>query len=135
MAALVASSQDLDFRLDFSLAGYGLRVHVTGTNGTLQTSLAYWQGIAAEVRRVRPARLLVVDDMDGEPPPPDQLLQLVQHMRGQGLDEVRIAYVEKDAVHIPQMELAAILANEHGFDARVFDNEAAALLWLRYGER
>ena len=38
-------------------------------------------------------------------------------------------------LHIPKVELAGLLANEHGFDARIFDREQAALAWLRYGER
>jgi hypothetical protein len=87
------------------------------------------------VRRSRPKALLVVDDMDGEPPPPGQLLEFIQAMQGQGMEAVRIAYVERHAEQLPQVEFAGLLANEHGFDARVFADETAAALWLRYGER
>lgn len=48
------------------------------------------------------------------------MLQFVQAMRGQGMEAVRIAYVEKHAEQIPDVEFAGLLANENGFDARVF---------------
>lgn len=123
------------FHIEFATTDYGLRARATGANGTLDTTLAYWRTIAEEVRRVQPKGLLVVDDMEGEPPPPGQLLEFVQAMQGQGMEAVRIAYVERHAEQIPQVEFAGLLANEHGFDARVFADETAAALWLRYGER
>jgi len=123
------------FHIEFGTTDYGLRAWVTGTNGTLETTLAYWRALADEVRRLSPAALLVVDDMEGLPPPPEQLLEFVQAMRGQGMEAVRIAYVEKHADQLPDVEFAGLLANEHGFDARVFADEASAVRWLRYGER
>ena len=123
------------FSIAFTPAVYGLRAHVTGVNGTLETTLAYWRRIAEEVRQVRPSGILVVDDMDSEPLPPEELMKLVLSMRGEGMEDVRIAYVEMDAMEIPRVELAGLIAYEHGFVARVFDNEEAAAIWLRYGER
>ncbi|KRA51122.1 hypothetical protein ASD77_16015 [Pseudoxanthomonas sp. Root65] len=123
------------FHIEFGSTDYGLRAWVTGTNGTLETTLACWRAIADEVRRLSPSGLLVVDDMEGLPPPPEQLLVFVQSMRGQGMEAVRIAYVEKHAEQIPEVEFAGLLANEHGFVARVFADETDAVRWLRYGER
>ena len=123
------------FHIEFAGTDYGLRAWVTGVNGSLETTLACWRTIAEEVRRQSPRGLLVVDDMEGEPPPPDQLLEFVQAMQGQGMEAVRIAYVERHAEQIPQIEFAGLLANEHGFEARIFADETAAALWLRYGER
>lgn len=110
-----------------------LRVEVRGVNGTLETTLAYWRAIAAEVRARRPRRLLVVDTMSGEPPPPEELFQLVQLLRGEGFEGVRVAYVEADLAHVPQVEHGEIFAREAGFDVRVFHDERAAELWLRVG--
>lgn len=123
------------FDIVFTQTDYGLRAHVTGTNGTLETTLAYWRRIAEEVRRVQPAGVLVVDDMDGEPPPPEQLMTFILSMKGEGMEDVHIAYVERDAAQIPQVELAALMAYEHGFNARIFDREQSAVVWMRYGER
>ena len=134
MSDVPAGSTPL-FHIEFATTDYGLRAWVTGVNGTLDTTLAYWRTIAEEVRRLPPKGLLVVDDMEGEPPPPGQLLEFVQAMQGQGMEAVRIAYVERHADQLAQVEFAGLLANEHGFNARVFADETAAALWLRYGER
>lgn len=121
------------FHIDYGREGGLLRAHVTGVNGTLETTLAYWTALAAELRREPSASLLVVDDMEGEPPPPEQLAQFVQAMVGMGFEGVRVAYVEAHAQQIPAVEFGEILAREQGFDARVFGNEADARLWLRHG--
>ncbi|GAP65494.1 ABC transporter related [Mizugakiibacter sediminis] len=121
------------FRLAFVQRRGVLRAEVAGVNGTLETTLAYWRAIAAEVRARRPRRLLVVDTMSGEPPPPAELFQLVQLLRGEGFEGVRVAYVEADLAHVPQVEHGEIFAREAGFDVRVFHDERAAELWLRVG--
>lgn len=121
------------FRIGYRREGGLLRAHVTGTNGSLETTLAYWSELAGEVRREPPRALLVVDDMEGDPPPPEQIAQFVQAMVGQGFEGVRVAYVEAHANQIPEVEVGEILAREVGFDARVFGNEDAARIWLRYG--
>jgi hypothetical protein len=124
----------LPFSIEFQSEGSRLRAHVVGVNGTLETTLAYWLAIAAEVRARAPSMLLVVDDMTGEPPPPEQLQQFVSAMAGLGFEGLRIAYVEADGDQIPLVEVAEIFAREQGFNARVFGNEADAAVWLRHGE-
>ncbi len=121
------------FEIVYARDGEVLRAHVTGVNGRLDTTLACWEALAAEVRRQRPRALLVVDDMEGEPPPPEQLVQFVRAMVGQGFEGVRVAYVERHAQQIPEVEYAEIVARDLGFDARVFGNEDAAAVWLRHG--
>ena len=126
-------STPASFRIDYQRHGSALRAHVTGINGTLETTLAYWMALAEEIRRERPRSLLVVDDMEGDPPPPEQLAQFVQAMVGLGFEGVRVAYVEAHPQQIPEVEHGEILAREQGFDARVFGDEADAALWLRHG--
>ncbi len=122
------------FRIDYSREGDLLRAHVTGVNGTLETTMACWTALAVELQRdAAPKSLLVVDDMEGEPPPPEQLEQFVQAMVGMGFEGVRVAYVEAHAQQIPEVEYGEILARERGFDARVFGNEFDARIWLRHG--
>lgn len=121
------------FSIDYHRHGSLLRAHVTGVNGTLETTLAYWMSLAEEVRRERPRSLLVVDDMEGDPPPPEQLAQFVEAMVGLGFEGVRVAYVEAHPKQIPDVEHGEILARERGFDARVFGTETDAALWLRHG--
>lgn len=121
------------FRIEYTRESDLLRAHVTGINGTLETTVAYWTALAAEVQRDKPLALLVVDDMEGEPPPPEQLEQFVQAMVGMGFEGVRVAYVEAHAEQIPQVEVGEILARERGFEVRVFGDEQAARIWLRHG--
>jgi len=121
------------FRIDYSRDGELLRAHVTGVNGTLETTLACWMALSVELRREPSGALLVVDDMEGEPPPPEQLAQFVRAMTGRGFEGVRVAYVEAHPEQIPAVEFGEILAREQGFDARVFGNEADARVWLRHG--
>lgn len=123
------------YRIGYRREGRLLRAHFTGTNGSLETTLACWNELAGEVRRQPPGALLVVDDMEGEPPPPEQIAQFVQAMVGQGFEGVRVAYVEAHAHQIPDVEHGEILAREIGFDARVFADEDAARVWLHYGPR
>jgi len=121
------------FTLEYAdRAGY-LHVRVTGVNGSLETTIAYWMAIAAEVRVRRPAQILIKDEMLGEPPPPGEIQQFIAAMAGQGFEGVRVAYVEADGEQVAQVEHGEIYAREQGFDARVFGNEHEAELWLRYG--
>ena len=123
------------FRIDYQRDGALLRAHVTGAKGTLDTALAFWTAMAAEVRRDPPRNLLVVDDMEGASLSPEQMLQFVQALVGLGFEGVRIAYVEAHPQQIPDVEHSEIFARERGFDVRVFGSEPEATLWLRHGMR
>lgn len=122
-----------DYRIDFNLDHGCLRADVRGHNAGLQTTLDCWREIAAEVRRVRPAMLLVVDVMDGGAPAPEQLKIFVESMEVDELRGMRIAYVEDKFDSIPKVELAGIYAMENDYDVQVFDDEQVAERWLRYG--
>jgi len=122
------------FRLEYTDRPGYLFVRVTGVNGSLETTVAYWLAIAAEVRARRPAQVMIKDDMLGEPPPPGEIQQFIAAMAGQGFEGVRVAYVEADGDQLAQVEHGEIYAREQGFDGRVFGSELQAELWLRYGE-
>ena len=85
-----------------------------------------------EVERVRPRALLLVDELRGEPLTSRQWHALVAEMRGSALEGVRIAHVKPFG--LSEVEHCEIFAVELGFQARVFVDERAAELWLRYGE-
>ena len=123
------------FEIAFTQVDRSLRAYVTGINGTLETTLSYWRQIAAEVRRIQPAALLVVDAIYGEPPPPEHLQEVVLAMKDEGISHLRVAYVADDVAQIPQIELAVLMANENGFKVRIFSEEREAVSWLRYGEQ
>lgn len=126
-------SAPASFRIEYRRQGSLLRAKLTGVKGSLEITLAYWRALAEEARRDPPRALLVVCDMEGDPAPPGQISELIQAMVGQGLENIRVAYVEARSQQIPAVEFAEILAREQGFDARVFGNEADATVWLRHG--
>ena len=126
-------TQQLPFHIDYQARPGALRAHVTGVKGSIEITLAYWKAIAAEVRRMHPSTLLVVDELQGEPLPTEDMQAFFEAMAGQGFEGVRIAFVEAQGDQIPHVEVAEILARERGFVARVFGNETDASLWLNYG--
>ncbi len=110
----------------------GLRAQATGP-GTYPATVACWQAILVQVRERHPATVLLIDEMRGPPLRADEWQGLVESMRGQGLENVRIAHVKPFGLQ--GVEYCEIFAREAGFHARVFDNEATAELWLRYGSQ
>lgn len=122
------------FRISFRREHGHLRASVSGYGGSLETTVAYWNAIAEEVRRARPLSLLVVDQMDGGPMPPAQLPEFIDAVAGRGFEGLRIAFVEAHFEQLAQAQVAEILACEKGFNVRVFTNEMEAAVWLRHGE-
>jgi hypothetical protein len=122
------------YRLVFRAIGGELRVEVFGEKRDSDTTLAYWREIADEIRRREVTRLLVITHLPGEPMPIDRMRTFLAAMSGLGMEGVRVAYVDAQGFKTPLMETAEILASEHGFRARVFDDEVAAQLWLRHGD-
>jgi hypothetical protein len=110
----------------------GIRAEIYG-EATYESTVAYWQAIATEVRTRRPKCLLLIDRTTGPPLSAPQWQSFVTEMRGQGFDAVRIAHVKPHGLQL--IEHCEIYANEAGFDSRVFVDETQADLWLRYGER
>lgn len=120
------------FHLRFSRQGDVLRAEAAGES-SLENTIACWQAIVSEVRRERPRGLLLVDELHGTPLGEPQWRQLVEAMRGRGLEGVRIAHVKPQGLQ--KLEYCELHAREAGLDARVFDQEYPAELWLRYGDR
>jgi hypothetical protein len=110
----------------------GLRAKATGP-GTFEAIIECWRMIAAETRTRHPRTVLLIDEMHGPPLRPDEWETLVDMMRNQGLEGVRIAHVKPFGLQ--GVEYCEIFAREAGFDARVFADETTAGLWLRYGSQ
>ena len=132
MIATQAGDADNGNGMIFRPTRTGLRAQATGP-ATYATTVACWQAIVAQVRERHPATVLLVDEMRGPPLRADEWLGLVDAMRGQGLENVRIAHVKPFGLQ--DIEYCEIFAREAGFRARAFDNEGTAELWLRYGSQ
>ena len=112
-----------------------LRARVTGGHDTsLPVSREYWLRILEEVRICGASQLLVLDGMQGEVMDNEDLRRFFDAIEGKGLEQVRLAYVEGRADQIPRAEYAELMARERGYDARSFNNESDAVVWLRHGE-
>ena len=108
-----------------------LRVEVAGES-SLENTMAYWQTILDEILRERPpGGLLLIDELEGAPLEEAQWRELVAAMRGRGLEGLRIAHVKPRGLE--KLEYCEMHAREAGLDARAFDHERAAEIWLRYG--
>lgn len=125
---------DPGFDLRLETESSGLVANVTGRIDTLDDLIAMFLRIAAELRRTGLRSVLVIDHTHGVVPPEDQLRKLVGAMEGQGYASVRMAYVDARGTAISRMEVGEIIGREHGYECRVFDNEARARIWLHYGE-
>ena len=123
----------MGFEVHFRFRVGVLRAVVDASGRSVGGSIANWQAIAAEVRRLRPRVLLVVSDMPREPMDPAEQPHVFQAVRGSGLENVRVGSVDARAPHSPRTESAGILAPGHGCEARVFPDEQAAERRLHYG--
>lgn len=124
------------YRLEFQYEAPLLRARVVGGHDTsLAVSREYWLRILQEVRASGASQLLVLDRMQGEVMGDDDLHRFFDAMVGQGLEGVRVAYVEGRADQIPHIERAELMAREQGYDARVFNDQNDAMVWLRHGMR
>jgi hypothetical protein len=117
---------DAAFELRFEHRPGYLYAHVSGSQDSLAIRLAFWNEVAAEVRRTQTQSLLVLDDLQGPPPQIDVLARVIHEMKGKGLEGVRIAYIEPDAAFMSLMEMAEVIARESGFLPHVFGDEEEA---------
>lgn len=118
------------FEIVFSPHPVGLKARVQG-KGSLENTLAYWQAIVAELQ-ARPApALLLIDETHGDPLPEHDWKKLVEAMKGTVLDRLRIAHVKP--LGLQSVEYCELFALEAGMHARVFSDEAEAVMWLRHG--
>ena len=122
------------FQLRFTDRGDYLYAAVLGDQDSPGITLAYWREVAAECTRRNTARLLICDDLQGEPATPQGFLDLAAALRGSGLESVRIAFHEPVSSNVRLVEHGEIAFREAGFTLRVFGSEQEAELWLRYGQ-
>ncbi len=124
----------LGFRVEFRLERGCLMADVTGWIETIDALIAMFLQVGAELRRTGLNRLLVIDHTRGVVPPEHELRKLMSAVEGHGFGSVRLAYVDARGTAVSRMEVGEILAREHGYACRIFDNEQVARIWLSYGE-
>ena len=128
------SHGEAGFELALATESSALVATVTGRIDAVEALIAIFLRIAEAVRTTGVRRVLVLDHTFGVVPPEAQLRRLFASLEGQAMEAVRLAYVDARGTAVSRMELGEILGREHGYDCRVFDNEARARIWLHYGE-
>lgn len=118
------------FQIVFSTHPFGLKARVRG-EATFESTVAYWHAIVAELDKRPSAGLLLIDGMAGVPLSEEHWRQLVEMMKGGPLERLRIAHVKP--MGLERIEYCEIFALEAGMNARVFTDEAEAVMWLRHG--
>jgi hypothetical protein len=124
---------DPGFQLNLDTESSGLVANVTGRIDTVDALIAMFVSIGIELQRTGLRQLLVLDHTFGVVPPEEQLRKLFASVEGRGFAQVRVAYVDARGTAISRMEVGEIMGREHGYECRVFDNEARARIWLHYG--
>lgn len=121
------------YRLDINVHAVGVRIGLGGSTDSVSQWRACWQRVAAELVRRRPPAALLVDEREGALASVGQLEGLLDGIAHLGLQQLPIAYVG-DWRRLPQLEVLNMALLERGYRVRVFDVEADAVRWLRYGE-
>lgn len=121
-----------DYEIALSLRDGTLHARVSG-NASVANTVACWRQIAGAAREHGADSLLLVDVMTGAALEEADWLQVVTSLRDEGLQKLRIAHVKPAGLQ--QVEFCEIFARDAGIEARVFENQTMAGIWLRYGER
>lgn len=119
---------------DRSIPGV-LKVLVRGIGGDPEAALRRWRHNFNLAREANLHKILVVLDLTGPVIPERQLAWMIAQVAEADIGEFRVAIVQLRHERQHHDELGVLVAMEHGISARVFPDEASALLWLRYGAR
>jgi hypothetical protein len=124
----------VEMHWDRSIPGV-LKVTVAGTGGDPDAALRRWRYNFNLARSSNLRRILVVLDLTGPMIPEPQLARMIAAVASEDVGDFRVAIVQLHHARQSHDELGILIAIEHGITARVFSEEASALVWLRYGER
>ncbi|HYG06052.1 MAG TPA: hypothetical protein VD865_06525 [Stenotrophomonas sp.] len=122
-----------DCRMHFQVQGTTLRVELAGATGTAQARLACWTRVSEQVQCSGAGAVLAVDRREGALAAPGEWRALLKDLDLAAFKNLPLAYVGSWP-RVAQMEALNLSLLERGFRAQVFDDEAAAARWLRYGE-
>jgi uncharacterized protein YjeT (DUF2065 family) len=118
------------FEIVFSTHPFGLKARVRG-EATFENTVAYWRAIAAALQERPSPALLLIDETIGAALYEEHWRQLVEMMKDGPLERLRIAHVKP--MGLEKVEYCELFALEAGMHARVFTDEAEAVMWLRHG--
>ena len=119
-----------EYRLTFDNKPEYLHALVEGEHDSYQISRRFWSEIAAECERLRPARLLVEEDLKEQLPSIADTYQGATERPDMGLAGIRIAFLDRHPDQHEQNQFGELVARNRGINMKVFSDRAAALEWL-----
>jgi hypothetical protein len=118
--------------LDRSIPGV-FRVEIHGEGGHSDAAFRRWRHNLSLAKQAGLDKILVVLALSGEVIPEPELAALIGRVVALDIRGIRVAVVQTRHERQNQDELGILLAMEQGIAARVFPDEASALVWLRHG--
>jgi hypothetical protein len=119
-------------RVDRTLPGI-FRIQITGEGGHADAAFRRWRHNLSLAGNAGLDRILVVLHLTGPVIAEADLERMIDKLAAFDIGRFRVAIVQTRHERQIQDELGVLLAMEHGVSARVFPDEASALLWLRHG--
>jgi hypothetical protein len=111
-----------------------LKVRIQGRGGDADAALRRWRHNFGYARAAGLNRLLVILELAGPLISESSLAAMIGRIAAEmDVTGFRIALVQTRHERQQQDEIGTLLAMEHGASARVFSDQASALLWLRHG--
>lgn len=131
---MTADAGTQGFSIDFRVEAACVEARVTGRIDSPEAAVMMFLQIAARLQGSDASRVLVLDETDGRVPTANEFADIVKRIQDSGLERARVAYVDVPGSAVARMEVGEVIARERGFTVKVFDHEAMARIWLRYGE-
>ena len=123
-----------EYRLTFDNKPEYLHALVEGERDSYEISRQFWNEIAAECERLRPARLLVEEDLKQQLPSIADTYQGAAERQDMGLAGIRIAFLDLQPDQHEQNQFGELVARNRGINMKVFRDRAEALEWLLAGD-
>jgi hypothetical protein len=122
----------VEMKVDRSVPGVFV-ARVSGQGGDADAAARRWRHLVEEARAYGKTNLMVARDLDGPVLSQAALSRMIAQLADLDLHGLRIALVQPRHERQRIDELGALMAMERGGMIRVFADETAALMWLRYG--
>jgi hypothetical protein len=106
-----------------------LLAHITGRGEELETTRATWRSIAAECKQRGFARVLILEDIEGELPFMQQYA-FADGLSHLGFDGTKVAFVDAKPEQFTNNKFAEDVAVNRGALGRMFQTVAEAEAWL-----
>lgn len=120
---------DKPYNLEFENRPEYLYAHVSGEHDSLNISRQFWREIADEATRLKPARLLIVEDIKESVSQMDTY-QIASEIPNLGMNAIRIAFVDIYIEHQALNEFGEIVATNRGIYGKIFNDVDEAEKWL-----